>query len=416
MARKHGGTERLMASKIIMPQGGQDIKEGSIVGWLKKEGESVAKGEVICEVETEKAVFEVQAPADGILVKIVAQDGETVPIFSVIGIIAEPGEKVDIERILADEKKEDRGIDMSRIRQRLGEPGEEKAERVKASGRAKRLAQERGIDLSLIEGTGPQGRITEKDVLGYAEQDQKETETVQPMETPGETVRGRSVPMSKMRTVVARRMQQSKQTIPHFYVTVAVDMTEAIRFRDVFNGVLDPEDDGKISVNDMIAKAAALALEEFYQVNCTLQNGHILYVKDINIGVAVGLDEGLIVPVLENADALSLRDVARKTKEIVGLSKAGKQASLTPGSFTITNMGMFDVENFIAIINPPESAILSVGTTKKDVVVGDDDSLRIRDMMKMTLSIDHRLVDGVMAAKFVNKIKYHLQNPKTLQG
>jgi len=405
-----------MAVKVIMPQGGQDIKEGSIVGWLKKEGESVKQGEVICEVETEKAVFEVQAPGDGILVKIVAQDGDKVPIFSVIGIIAEPGEKVDIERVLAEEKKEDRGIDVSRIRQRLGMPGEEKADRVRASGRAKRLAEERGIDLSLIEGTGPQGRVTEKDVLGYLEWYETKAETVQAMGTRAETSRGRAVPMSKMRSVVARRMQQSKQTIPHFYVTVAVDMTEATAFRDTFNGGLDSEKGGKISINDMITKAAALALEEFYQVNCTLQNGNILYLKEINIGVAVGRDEGLIVPVLEGADKLSLGDIARKTKEIVALSRAGKQASLTPGSFTITNMGMFDVENFIAIINPPESAILSVGTTEKQVVVDDDGSLRIRDMMRMTLSVDHRLVDGVMAARFVNKVKYHLQNPKTLQG
>jgi pyruvate dehydrogenase E2 component (dihydrolipoamide acetyltransferase) len=289
-----------MASKIIMPQGGQDIKEGSIVGWLKKEGESVKQGEVICEVETEKAVFEVQAPADGILVKILAQDGDKVPIFSVIGIIAEPGEKADIERILAEEKKEDRGIDVSKIRQRLGKSGEEKADRVRASGRAKRLAEERGIDLSMIEGTGPQGRITEKDVLDYLERDETKAETVQHMGVRAETSRGRAVPMSKMRSVVARRMQQSKQTIPHFYVTVAVDMTEAIRSREALNSALDPKDDGKVSVNDMITKATALALEEFYQVNCTLQDGNIVYLNDINVGVAVGLEEGLIVPVLES--------------------------------------------------------------------------------------------------------------------
>ncbi len=209
-------------------------------------------------------------------------------------------------------------------------------------------------------------------------------------------------------------MEKSKQTIPHFYVTVSVDMTDAIAFRDTFNGQSGVGEDGKISLNDMVTKAAALALEEFYQVNCTLQDGNIVYLQDINIGIAVGLEEGLIVPVLEGADRLSLKEISQKTKEIVNLSRAGRQATLTPGGFTITNMGMFNVENFIAIINPPESAILSVGTREKKVVVGDDNALRIRDMMKMTLSIDHRVVDGVMAAQFVNKIKYHLQNPKTL--
>ena len=220
--------------------------------------------------------------------------------------------------------------------------------------------------------------------------------------------------MSKMRRLIARRMQQSKQTIPHFYVTISVDMKEAIELRDVMNSESATGEQERISVNDMITKAAALALEEFYMVNCTLQDENIVYLKEINIGIAVGLDEGLIVPVLPGVDRLSLKEIAQKTRQIVALSKAGKQASLTPGGFTITNMGMFNVENFVAIINPPESAILSVGSIEKKVVVGEDSALRIRDMMKMTLSIDHRAVDGVTAAQFVNKVKYHLQNPKTL--
>jgi len=403
-----------MATKIIMPQGGQDITEGTVVSWLKREGETVSKGEVICEVETEKAVFEVQAPADGILMRIVAKEGERVPIFSVIGIIGDPGEEIDVERIVGEEKKEEKVLDISRMRERLEKAGEERTYRIKASGRAKKIAEERGIDLSEVQGTGPSGRITERDVLDYATRFETAPEPVQIRATAREGVRGRTVPMSKIRGVIARRMQQSKQTIPHFYVTVSVDMTEAVKFRDSLDDQADASEDGKISLNDMITRAAALALEEFYQVNCTLQDGNIVYLDDINIGIAVGLDEGLIVPVLAGADRLSLKEIAQKTREIVSLSKAGKQASLTPGGFTITNMGMFNVENFIAIINPPESAILSVGSTEKKVVVADDNSLRVRDMMKMTLSIDHRVVDGMMAAQFVNKIKYHLQNPKTL--
>ncbi|MBW2123585.1 MAG: 2-oxo acid dehydrogenase subunit E2, partial [Deltaproteobacteria bacterium] len=170
----------------------------------------------------------------------------------------------------------------------------------------------------------------------------------------------------------------------------------------------------KISLNDMITKAAALALDEFYQVNCTLQDGNIIYLKDINIGIAVALAEGLVVPVLSGVDRLSLEEVARKTREMVDLSKSGKQASLARGGFTITNMGMFGVKNFVAIINPPESAILAVGSVEKRIVVGADGALRVRDMVEMTLSVDHRLLDGVIAARFLNKIKYHLQNPKSL--
>lgn len=403
-----------MATKIIMPQGGQDITEGTIVTWLKREGETVRKGEVICEVETEKAVFEVQAPADGMVLKIIAKEGQKVPIFSVIAIIGNPGEDIDVEKTIGEERKEEGKLDIAEIRRRVGKEAPVGSDRIKASGRAKKTAEEKGIDLSEVEGTGPAGRIIEKDVLDYAKRSEITRQPGQPQATFPGPIGGRTVPLSKMRRVISWRMQQSKQTIPHFYVTVSADMTEAIKFRDALNGQLDEAEDGRISLNDMITKAAALALEEFYQVNCTLQDGNILYLHDINIGIAVGLDEGLIVPVLSGVGRLSLKEIAQKTREIVSLSKAGKQASLARGGFTITNMGMFDVENFVAIINPPESAILSVGSIEKRAVIGDDDALRIRDMVKMTLSVDHRALDGVLAAQFLNKIKYHLQNPKSL--
>ncbi len=401
-----------MATKIIMPQGGQDITEGTVVNWLKEEGETVKKGEVVCEVETEKAVFEVQAPAAGTLLRIIAKEGEKVPIFSVIGVIGNPGE--DISRLIAEETKEEKGLDIAEIRKKIARERGERTDRIKVSGRAKKVAAEKGIDLSKVEGTGPSGRITERDVLAYAKRISTRPEPVQPQVTTGEATRGRSIPMSKMRRVIARRMQQSKQTIPHFYVTVSADLTEAIELRDTLNTEGKAGDDGKISLSDLVTKSTALALEEFYEVNCTLQDGNIVYLKDINIGIAVGLEEGLIVPVLPGVNRLSLREIAQESRELVSLSKAGKQASLAQGGFTITNMGMFHVENFVAIINPPESAILSVGSIEKRVVVGDDNALRIREMMKMTLSVDHRVVDGVMAARFLNKIKYHLQNPKTL--
>jgi pyruvate dehydrogenase E2 component (dihydrolipoamide acetyltransferase) len=401
-----------MAAKIIMPQGGQDITEGTVVSWLKKEGDRVKKGDVVCEVETEKAVFEVQAPAAGTLLGIIAKEGQKVPIFSVIGAIGKPGE--DIKALIKGQTAEEKGLDIAAIRQRLGREARTRSDRIKVSGRARKIAEERGIDLSEVEGTGPSGRITENDVASYAKRFEKREEPAQAPPPAPLNGRGRAVSMSKMRRVIARRMQQSKQTIPHFYVTVSVDMTEAIRFRDAFNDESEAGEDVRISVNDIITKAVALALEEFYQVNSMLQEDKILHLRDINIGIAVGLDEGLVVPVLSGVDNLGLREIARETKEVVSLAKAGKQAGLTPGNFTITNMGMFHVENFIAIINPPESAILSVGAVEKKVVVGEDGALRVRDMMKMTLSIDHRLVDGVTAAHFVNKIKYHLQNPKTL--
>ena len=261
-----------MATKIIMPQGGQDIAEGTVVSWLKKEGETVKKGEVVCEVETEKAVFEVQAPADGTLLKILAKEGEKVPIFAVIGVIGKPGE--DISQLTGEDGKEKKGLDIAEIRKRIGKEVPGRADRIKASGRAKKVAAEKGIDLSEVQGTGPSGRIVEKDVLTHAKQFETRPEPAGPQVTGRQEMRGRRVPMSKMRHVIARRMQQSKQAIPHFYVTVSTDMTEAIRFRDAFNSQPETGEDGEISINDLVTKAVALArtgLAEQQQVLAAVQ-------------------------------------------------------------------------------------------------------------------------------------------------
>jgi len=254
------------------------------------------------------------------------------------------------------------------------------------------------------------GRIRAKDILAYIDRKEKLPIGVPLHKEATVAERGKIMPMSKMRKVIARRMLQSKQKAPHFYVTVSVEMTEALRLRDELNRASEDS----ISISDMITKAAALALEEFYHVNSVVENDHIIILKDINIGLAVSLDEGLVVPVIAQAEKLSLKEISRETKRVIGLVKSGKQASLTPGTFTISNMGMMGVENFIAIINPPESAILAIGSTEKKVIVSETNDLCIRDAMKMTLSIDHRVTDGVTSSKFLNKIKYHLQHPKTL--
>lgn len=418
-----------MAAKIIMPQGGQDLTEGTVVSWLKNEGEAVKKDEVICEVETEKAVFEVTAPEDGVLLKITTPAGETAQVFSVIGYVGEPGEKIN-QQDTREEKKEEAvdetspKIAVSAIRKRLGKQKGADAKRIKASGRAKKAAKEKGVDLSEIQGSGPGGRIIEKDILDHVAQgteksstphmSPKEAEPTPPTPVPGIPAPGKTEPLSKMRKAIARRLQQSKQTIPHFYVTVSVEMTDALNLRQELNAQGSGDSAVKISINDLVVKAAALALEEFYQVNCILRDENLVYLKDMNIGIAVSLDDGLIVPVLPNVDVLSLKGIAKKSKELFALAKAGKQAGTEQAAFTISNMGMMDVENFAAIINPPESAILAVSSVQKDVVVSERNDISIRDVMKMTISADHRLIDGVLAAKFLNKIKYHLQNPKTL--
>jgi len=417
-----------MAEKIIMPQGGQDITEGRVVRWLKSEGDKVKKGEVICEVETEKAVFELESPADGVLLKIIVTAGKVAQVFSAIGYVGEAGESVELEdeEDAADEEKEvkkDTGIDVAALRKKVAARGKGKKEKVRASGRARKLADQKGVDISQVLGSGPKGRITEKDVLAYIETAPAAPEPVAAIPAASEApkapvgaadMRGKSVPMTRMRKVIARRLQQSKQTIPHFYVTVTVDMTDAIEQRKKLNTKV--EKNSKVSMNDMVVKAAAVAMDELPQVNCKIDEDNIVYLKDINIGVAVGLDDGLVVPVLPEVDTLSLKGIAKKTKELVNLAKAGKQASLTAGTFTISNMGMLDVDNFVAIINPPETAILAVGSVRKNIMVTADNSFQIRDTMSMTLSADHRAIDGVLGSQFVNKIKYCLENSQILLG
>jgi len=420
-----------MAEKIIMPQGGQDITEGRVLRWHKAEGDPVQQDEVICEVETEKAVFEVKSPIDGVLLKITVAAGKIAHIFSTIGYVGTAGESIEPEDEadeVEDQKtaapgKKDPGIDVAALKEKVAARSLVKKGRIKASGRARKLAAQHGIDISLVEGSGPKGRIVEKDVQACIDKGPAVSgaaaaapQAAEPPAAPhgAAAVRGQTVPMSRIRKVIARRLQQSKQTIPHFYVTVTVDMTEAIKQREILNSKVDK--DGKVSLNDMVVKAAAIALGDFPQVNCKIDEDNLLFIEDINIGVAVSLDEGLVVPVLCEVDNMSLKGIAKKTKELVNLAKAGKQASLTPGTFTVSNMGMLDVDNFVAIINPPETAILAVGSLRKKILVADDNSFQVRDTMSMTLSADHRAVDGVLGSQFVNRIKYGLENPQTLIG
>ena len=382
-----------MATKIIMPQGGQDITEGLVVRWLKKEGEAIHRGEVICEVETEKAVFEVEAPDDGVLLKIIAPAGTKVPVFAVIAIVGEPGEQIDPALLQPRAAPQDSAVDVAAIRRGM-------AARVGVSGRARRLASEKGVDLSEVAGSGPQGRITEKDVLIHVEKRKLAVEAL----------RGRVVPLSRRRRAIARRMGESKQTIPHFYVTVAADVTAALELQER----LRRETGASVSITAMILKAAALALKAFPAVNCRLQADQIVYLDDVNIGLAVTLDEGVMVPVLSRVDRLGLEDIARRSKEVAALARSGKLAGVEPACFTLSNLGMLGVDSFTAIINPPEAGILAVGRVARRPVVKNDSELCIRSLMSMTLSVDHRAVDGALAAKFITRIQHHLENPHTL--
>ena len=280
----------------------------------------------------------------------------------------------------------------------------------KVSPKAKKLAKEKGINLRLIKGTGPNGRITSQDVL-QVEDDQQANGTA----------RGRTheecqiVPMTKVGKVTARKMQQSNSTIPHFYVSVDVDMTTANTFRQDLDSDDGHQKSKELTITDMIVRACTIALKKYPQLNSSVKDDETIIIwDDINIGIATAIESGLVVPVIEKAGELSLNEITNESRRINSLARVGKQASLVPARFTVSNLGMFNVDNFIAIINPPEAAILAVSSIKKKVIAIGDSEIGIRDIMKMTLSVDHRITDGLVATQFINEIKSLLEQPDLL--
>jgi len=381
-----------MVTEVIMPKMGQTMEKGKIVKWLKKDGEEVRKGEPLLEIETDKTTIEVEARDSGKL-RILAQEGEEVPIATTIAYILKEGESLS-EGELAEAVAE---------------------ERVKASPLARRIAKEKGIDLTQVRGTGPGGRITKEDVLAYLERRMGEPSVVTALPVESAKLEYEVAPMSSMRKAIARKMVESKTHVPHFYVTVQVDMTEAAKMREDLIPVLEEKKNVRFSFTHMLIKAVAEALEKYPQLNATFEDGEIRVWRDVNVGIAVSLEDGLIVPVLKGANKIDLFEIASRARDLVDRAreKKLKEDEFSGGTFTISNMGALDVESFTAIINVPEVAILAVGRiSDKPAVV--DGRLTIRKIMTMTLSADHRVVDGVTAAKFLQEVKRLLEAPHLL--
>jgi pyruvate dehydrogenase E2 component (dihydrolipoamide acetyltransferase) len=375
-----------------MPRLSLTMKEGIVIRWFKREGDPVKKGEPLVEVLSEKVTYDVEAPASGILRKILAEEGVEVPVAGTLGIIAEPNEPLpEIEEAVTVAPPE-------RIEEEVPVPekiAKRARERVIASPAAKRLAREHGIDLAKVKGSGPQGRIVEADVKRYIE----ETVTLAP--------RVREViPLTGIRKTTAERVSISARTAPHSTITMEVDISNAAKLR---------EETGA-SYTDILVKAVARALEEHPSLNSTLQNDQIKIYQDINIGVAVATEKGLVVPVIRNADKKSLTQIASTLKELVERAREGKLAKedMTGGTFTITNLGMYGVEVFIPIINPPEAAILGVGKVIEKPVI-ENKEIKIKPIMHLSLSFDHRIVDGAPAARFLQKIKQLLESESKLE-
>ena len=473
-----------MATELTMPQMGYDMQEGTVLRWLKGEGDAVANGEPIAEIETDKAVVEFESYADGVLHRIIVPAGTTVPVGEPIAVVGAQDDYI----VAADEPDDDIADDSpAEVEAEAGdkreaaqsaaipmppassapieeEPSPEPVQEdeqpappsipLRASPIARRIAEERGIDISKVQGTGPGGRIVKDDVLSYEEPEPEEPEVVEepepeieepvaeveaapeveeaaevepeaveeepaaelepepepePIASPAD-----GMPLSRMRQQIARVTVRSKQEKPHFYVTSEVDMTEAMNLRQQINKSL--ESDGvRVTVNDLIIKACADALKRHPKFNAFLDGDVIRPNDNINIGIAMAVEEGLLMPAIMGCESMTLKSLALASKDLADRAQNGalRPDEYTGGTFGISNLGMFDVSTFVAIIQPPQSAILAVGTVAKRPVVRDEEIV-IRQTMNATISADHRVVDGAEGAQFLIDVKESLESPLSL--
>ncbi|MFQ6027268.1 MAG: 2-oxo acid dehydrogenase subunit E2 [Dehalococcoidia bacterium] len=451
-----------MATTIVMPQMGYDMREGTVVRWYKREGDVVARGEVIADIETDKATVEFEAYTGGVLRRIVAAEGVLIPVGQALAVIADPDEVLPDDLAepapgpgpaaasapavaapsaapvedsaparddgevraspLARRLARERNIDLAQVSgsgpggriveqdvlnfqpEVRGAAAPTESGWVKASPLARRLAQEQGFDLALITGSGPDGRVIEQDVLSY-----QPAQAMVPA-TPAEAERA---DLSRMRQTIARVTVDSKREAPHFYLTSEVDMTKAMSLRQDINEAVPAE--CRVSVNDLILKACALTLVRYPKFNAFFREDHLQMNPSINIGLAIALEAGLIVPGINDCQNKSLVELAAASKDLISRANSGtlRNDEYSGTTFSVSNLGMFDIDSFAAIIYPPHAAVLAVGTVKEQPVARNGE-LAVAQVMKATLSTDHRVADGAEAAQFLVEVKRLLENPVTL--
>ncbi|UCD25300.1 MAG: 2-oxo acid dehydrogenase subunit E2 [Gemmatimonadota bacterium] len=410
-----------MATKVYMEALSPTMEEGRIVKWLKQEADPVMDGDVLAEVETDKAIMELQARGEGALRAVLAPEGSTVEVGSVIAVIAAKDE--DISDVLATvgvpPSDEERAVKPARSQPKLEAdavpvaevPADAAAEaapkvplqseRVKASPLARRLAKERKIDLRAVTGTGPSGRITKRDVEAAVPGARRAAAE------PGPSYE--DVPITQIRKTIARRLSESIGPVPHFFLTCEIDMDRTAEARAALNAL----DDGpRVSFNDIIIKVVAQALRQHRECNAWWQDEYIRYFNDVHISIAVSVEEGLITPVIRNAHRKSLREIAAEGRELAQLARERKlkPEEYSGGTFSISNLGMFDIDRFTAVINPPEAGILAVGSIKERPVAVDGE-VQVRKRMQVTMSCDHRVIDGATGSRFLQTVKQMLEYP-----
>jgi pyruvate dehydrogenase E2 component (dihydrolipoamide acetyltransferase) len=427
-----------MSTNVVMEALSPTMEEGRLVEWKKQEGETVAVGDVLAEVETDKAVMELVARAGGTLLRQVVQAGATVPVSEVVAVIGEPGEAAEgqpaprrTEQATQPTPDQDRPESMPPAPPAAaadesrpapvprpapaphptpnGQPAAASAGRVKASPLARRIAAERGIDIASVSGSGPEGRVIARDLEGAAAA--APAAAVPPRPRPGDGAPFRDGPLTQIRKTIARRLAQSIGPIPTFYLTSEIDMERVAEAREA----LLSGGGEKVSYNDIVIKAVAMALRQHPACNAWWQDDHIRYWNEIHVSMAVAVEDGLITPVIRQTDTKSLREIAGETRD---LAARARERRLTPeeytgGTFSVSNLGMLDIDEFTAVINPPEAGILAVGRMVPAAAVHGG-AIAIRRRMRVTMSCDHRVIDGATGARFLQTLKEMLENPLAL--
>lgn len=420
-----------MAEFIVMPKLGFDMREGVLNTWLKSIGDTVTRGEVVAEIESDKATLELESQVEGTLLQILEQPGAIVPVGANLAIVGAEGEDISGMNGGAGERPEAKPAATTPEAAPAPAPAAtaetqpvavsaEFPEGVKATPVARRIAREHGVNLAQVSGSGPDGRVRKSDVESYL----ANPPAAAPAAAPATAVAAAATPVriddtaeevstSKLRQAIARRMVESKTSVPHFYVTSEVDMEAALALRKEVNATLP--DEAKVTVNDMIVKAAALALRQFPNLNAAFAGDRIVRYKEINVGTAVAVDGGLLTVVQKHTDTSTLSKVAADNKAMIARARDGKikPDDVENGTFTVSNLGAFDVDSFVAIINPPEAAILAVGSARQVPVVKNGE-LAVGVRMKATISADHRVTDGAEAAQFLQLLKSILEAPLRL--
>jgi pyruvate dehydrogenase E2 component (dihydrolipoyllysine-residue acetyltransferase) len=406
-----------MATKVVMEALSPTMEEGRLVKWTKAVGEPVKSGETLAEVETDKAVMELVARADGQLLQQAVAEGATVPVGDVVAYIGAAGETVGASPPAAPAKPAgEPPVTLQPVAVSVAATPAAivDATRVKASPLARRIARETGVDLKLLQGSGPGGRVVRKDLEGAAAPVPRPPSAVPQLPSPvpetGEAFE--DVPLTQIRKTIAKRLATSLGPVPHYFLTSEVDMERAAEARDALNRQIGEQGQGKISFNDIILKAVALALTRHRACNAWWQDDHIRYWNEVHLGMAVAIEDGLITPVLRHADRRPLSEIDTVARELAQRARERrlKPEEYTGSTFSVSNLGMFDIDQFTAVINPPEAGIVAVGAiVPKPVVV--DGQVTVRRRVRLTMSCDHRVIDGATGAAFLRTLKQMLENP-----